>query len=128
MVLNGRFLIFNPKSKPVCNRRPKCVSDFPAMSCDTYSYYRSFSLSPWPEARHWSSFRAFEQKHARTAQSLCVPKADIEAQGYDLSLNRYKEVAHEEVTHRKPGEILNTLDELEADIQRGMKELKRILK
>jgi hypothetical protein len=31
-----------------------------------------------------------------------VPKADIVAQGYDLSLNRYKEVVHEDVEHRDP--------------------------
>ena len=31
-----------------------------------------------------------------------MPKADIAAQGYDLSLNRYKEVVHEEVEHRPP--------------------------
>jgi type I restriction enzyme M protein len=42
----------------------------------------------------------------RTEQSFLVPKADIAAQGYDLSLNRYKEVVHEEVPHRPPGEIL----------------------
>ena len=36
----------------------------------------------------------------RTAQSFCVPKADIAAQGYDLSLNRYKEVVHDEVEHQ----------------------------
>ncbi len=69
-----------------------------------------------------------EASRPRTSQSFCVPKADIAAQGYDLSLNRYKEVVHEEVSHRKPGEILKTLDELEADIQRGMKELKGMLK
>ena len=36
----------------------------------------------------------------RTEQSFLVPKADIVAQGYDLSINRYKEVVHEEVAHR----------------------------
>ena len=40
-----------------------------------------------------------------------MPKADIAAQGYDLSLNRYKEVVHEEVEHRAPREILADLDE-----------------
>ncbi len=30
-----------------------------------------------------------ELKNPRTAQSFCVPKADIADQGYDLSLNRY---------------------------------------
>jgi type I restriction enzyme M protein len=64
----------------------------------------------------------------RTAQSFCVPKADIAAQGYDLSLNRYKEVVHEEVSHRKPREILKALGKLEAEIQQGMKELEGMLK
>ena len=64
----------------------------------------------------------------RTAQSFCVPKADIAAQGYDLSLNRYKEVVHEEVEHRPPSEILADLGKLEAEIQQGMKELEGMLK
>ncbi|HEY5751668.1 MAG TPA: hypothetical protein VIT21_00835, partial [Chthoniobacterales bacterium] len=38
----------------------------------------------------------------RTSQCFCVPKADLAAQGYDLSLNRYKEVVHAEVAHRPP--------------------------
>src|SRR5262249_35382103 len=33
-----------------------------------------------------------ERKRPHTAQSFCVPRADIAAQGYNLSLNRYKEV------------------------------------
>ena len=64
----------------------------------------------------------------RTAQSFCVPKADIAAKGYDLSLNRYKEVIHEEVAHRPPTEILQSLGKLEAEIQKGMKELEGMLK
>ena len=52
-----------------------------------------------------------------------MPRADIEANGYDLSLNRYKEVVHEVVQHRPPGEILAELERLEAEIQRGMREL-----
>jgi len=45
------------------------------------------------------------------------------AQGYDLSLNRYKEVVHAEMMHRPPREILVDLATLEAEIQQGMKEL-----
>jgi type I restriction enzyme M protein len=63
----------------------------------------------------------------RTAQCFTVPKADIAAQGYDLSLNRYKEVVHEEIAHRPPGEILESLRELESEIQTGMKELQAML-
>lgn len=69
-----------------------------------------------------------EKKNPRTAQSFCVPKADLVAQNYDLSLNRYKEVVHTEVAHRPPGEILKALGQLEAEIQQGMKELEGMLK
>ena len=69
-----------------------------------------------------------ELQRPRTAQSFCVPKADLAAQGYDLSLNRYKEVVHEEITHRPPGEILKSLAILEKEITTGMKELEDMLK
>jgi type I restriction enzyme M protein len=69
-----------------------------------------------------------EAARPRTAQSFLVPKADLAAQGYDLSLNRYKEVIHEEIAHRPPGEILARLAELEKDITLGMKELEGMLK
>ena len=57
-----------------------------------------------------------------------MPKADLVAQGYDLSLNRYKEVVHAEVTHRPPRELLADLAKLEAEIQGEMKELAGMLK
>ena len=69
-----------------------------------------------------------EAARPRTAQSFCVPKADLVAQDYDLSLNRYKEVVHAEVAHRPPVEILKALGKLEAEIQQGMKELEGMLK
>jgi type I restriction enzyme M protein len=69
-----------------------------------------------------------ELTRKRTEQSFGVPKADIVAQGYDLSLNRYKEVVHEEVAHRPPSEILKNLRQLEAEIQRGMTELEEMLR
>jgi type I restriction enzyme M protein len=57
-----------------------------------------------------------------------VPKADLVAQGYDLSINRYKEVVHEDVAHRPPKEILADLAKLEMEIQQGMQELEGMLK
>ncbi|MBI1178722.1 N-6 DNA methylase [bacterium] len=75
-----------------------------------------------------SKLNTGEAARPRTAQSFCVHKADIAAQGYDLSLNRYKEVVHEEIAHRPPGDILKSLAELEAEIQQGMKELEGMLK
>ncbi|MEI7903416.1 MAG: N-6 DNA methylase, partial [bacterium] len=78
-------------------------------------------LGRWPERN------GKELERPRMAQSFCVPKAELVAQGYDLSLNRYKEVVHENVTHSAPGEILAELANLETEIQQGMKELERML-
>jgi type I restriction enzyme M protein len=75
----------------------------------------------------WGQRNGAERDRPRTAQSFCAPKADIAAQGYDLSLNRYKEVVHAEIEHRAPKEILADLARLEAEIQQGMKELEGML-
>ena len=76
----------------------------------------------------WRKREGSERKRPRTAQSFCVPKADLVAQGYDLSPNRYKEVVHEEIAHRAPKEVLADLAKLELEIQQGMKELEGMLK
>ncbi len=76
----------------------------------------------------WQQREADERQRSRTEQSFCVPKADIAAQGYDLSINRYKEVVHEAVEHLPPKEILARLAKLEEEIQAGMKVLEGMLK
>jgi type I restriction enzyme M protein len=76
----------------------------------------------------WTQRESTERKRPRTAQSFCVPKADIAAQGYDLSINRYKEVVHEAVEHETPLDILARLKALEVEIQAGMRELEGMLK
>jgi type I restriction enzyme M protein len=63
----------------------------------------------------------------RTDRSFLVPKSDIVANDYDLSLNRYKEVVHEVIEHDSPAEILSRLAELEAEIIDGRRELERML-
>jgi type I restriction enzyme M protein len=75
----------------------------------------------------WHMRNNTEHERSRTDQSFCVPKADIASQGYDLSLNRYKEVVHEKVDHRPPKEILAELANLEAEIQKEMKELEGMI-
>ena len=76
----------------------------------------------------WKRRDKEERERPRTAQSFCVPKADIAAQGYDLSLNRYKEVVHREVPHDPPKEILKRLRDIEEDIQQRMKEFEEMLR
>jgi len=68
-----------------------------------------------------------EQQRARTEQSFTVPKADIVAQGYDLSLNRYKEVVHDDTELRPPLEIIADIEKLEGEIAQETAELKAML-
>ena len=76
----------------------------------------------------WSVRDGAERDQLQTAQSFTVRKADIAAQGYNLSLNRYKEVIHEDVQHASPREILAELVQLEVEIQAEMKELQGMLR
>ncbi len=71
---------------------------------------------PWPEC-----------DRARTEQSFTVPKPDIVAQGYDLSLNRYKEIVHDDIEHRPPLEIIADIEALDDEIAKGLADLKAML-
>jgi type I restriction enzyme M protein len=76
--------------------------------------------------QRWQNL-AKEKSRKRTDPSFLVPKADIAANNYDLSLNRYKEVVHEVVEHDTPKEILTRLAKLETEIAQGRKELEGLL-
>jgi type I restriction enzyme M protein len=76
----------------------------------------------------WAQRDGEERRRPRTAQSFCVPKPDIISQGCDLSVNRYKEVVHDDVQHRSPKEILGELATIETEIQQEMRELEDLLK
>ena len=76
----------------------------------------------------WANRSTGEIGRVRTEQSFCVPKADIIAEGYDLSLNRYKEIVQADVEHRPPLEILAELAVLEMEIQDEMRELAAMLR
>jgi type I restriction enzyme M protein len=78
--------------------------------------------------RRWRLRKDAERERERTEQSFCVPKEEIAAQGYDLSLNRYKELVHEEVDHRPPLEILAELRQIEQEILQGIEELEGMLR
>ena len=68
-----------------------------------------------------------ETDRARTNQSFLVPKADIAANDYDLSINRYKEIVYEEVEYDPPQKILDELKDMELEIMQGVHDLERML-
>jgi type I restriction enzyme M protein len=68
-----------------------------------------------------------EKNRKRTEQSFLVPKEEIAENGYDLSINRYKEVVYEEVEYEPPHKILMDLKALEDEILKGIAELEGML-
>ena len=70
---------------------------------------------------------ALEKERGRTEQSFLVPKADIVNNGYDLSINKYKQSTYIEENYPHPKEILREINALELEIQSGIKKLEELL-
>ena len=64
----------------------------------------------------------------RTAKAFKVSAADIRAHNFELSINRYREIRHQEVKCEEPKVILAHMQMLEAEIQRDMAELEAMLR
>jgi type I restriction enzyme M protein len=60
----------------------------------------------------------------RTAKAFLVPVQEIRDNKYDLSINRYKKVEHEEVAYEPPQVIIARLEALEREIAGELAELK----
>jgi type I restriction enzyme M protein len=70
---------------------------------------------------------AAEIGRSRTEQSFLVPKADIVANNYDLSINKYKQSTYVEENYPHPREILAEINTLEREILEGLKELEAMV-
>lgn len=68
-----------------------------------------------------------EKDRARTEKSFFVDKAEIVANGYDLSINKYKQVEYKPVEYPSTQEIMAELHELEMQISAGLAELEGML-
>ena len=68
-----------------------------------------------------------EANRARTEQSFFVPKQEIVDNGYDLSINKYKEIEYVPVEYPPTSELLADLRALEKDITKGLAELEEML-
>ena len=68
-----------------------------------------------------------EANNPRTAKSFMVPKDEIVANEYDLSINKYKKTEYTPVEYAPTAEILAELKELEAEIAKGLAELEKLL-
>ena len=74
--------------------------------------------------------KQFKQKKKnmdRLQQHFLVPKQEIIDNGYDLSVNKYKEEQYEEIVYDKPNLILERLSLIEVGIMEGIDELKALV-
>jgi type I restriction enzyme M protein len=68
-----------------------------------------------------------EKNRKRTDASFLVPFAEIEANEWDLSINRYKQIEYEEVQYAQPKEILQEIEQLDQERMDALTALKEFL-
>lgn len=68
-----------------------------------------------------------ENDRARTDKSFFVTKEEIVKNGYDISINRYKEITTDPIEYGNPKEILTQIIKMEDEFQKQLKELGELL-
>jgi type I restriction enzyme M protein len=69
-----------------------------------------------------------EADRQRTEKSFFVPKDEIVENGYDLSINKYKEVERVKVEYEQPEVIMSRIKTLEKEITEALSELDKMMK
>jgi type I restriction enzyme M protein len=69
-----------------------------------------------------------ESARKRTDKSFLVPFSEIEANEWDLSINRYKEVVYEEASYAQPSSIIADIEQLDNERTDALTALKELLK
>src|SRR5699024_11872974 len=69
-----------------------------------------------------------KEDRERTEKSYLVPEEEIRENGYDLSINRYKEIVYDEVEYDEPEMIIEKIRKLEEDILLGIEEIEKLVK
>lgn len=68
-----------------------------------------------------------EADRSRKDQSFLVPVEEIRANGYDLSINKYKEIEREVVHYDAPEIIFGRIKDLESEVQQRLDNLETLL-
>ncbi|KOY80270.1 class I SAM-dependent DNA methyltransferase [Lysinibacillus sp. FSL H8-0500] len=69
-----------------------------------------------------------EKDRKRTEQSFFVPFEEIKENDWDLSINKYKEIEHENIEYKDPVEIIEEIEKMESEICNELIKLKEILR
>jgi type I restriction enzyme M protein len=76
--------------------------------------------------QRWNSLKA-ETSRSRTDKSFMILVDDIRVNSYDLSINRYKEVVHEQTDYEKPEVIIEQIEQLDQERHQLLMGLKKLL-
>jgi len=76
--------------------------------------------------KEWKT-RSKSKNDERNFKHFFVPVKEIIENGYDLSINSYKEINYQPEKYDKPEKIILKIEEIENEIQRGIKDLKDLL-
>ena len=68
-----------------------------------------------------------EDNTDRKAKHFFVDADEIRKNGYDLSINKYKEIEYEEIQYEAPSKILADIKQLETEIQTSLVELEEMI-
>ncbi len=76
--------------------------------------------------------KSFKNRHNedntdRKAKHFFVDADEIRNNGYDLSINKYKEVEYEEIQYEEPSKILADIKQLESEIQASLEGLEDMI-
>ena len=67
-----------------------------------------------------------EEERTRKDKSFLVPVEEIREKGYDLSINKYKEIEREKVEYEASEVIMGRIEQLEEEIQSAMEDLRKM--
>ncbi|UWX68147.1 type I restriction-modification system subunit M [Empedobacter stercoris] len=117
-----RNLLISEEALAQVFSEPENILEEVADKCDIPSI-----LMDWHKLQTLDKSAVAELVEARTQQSFLVQKAEIVANDYDLSINRYKEVVYEEVHYNAPKDIIEDIKKLDAQRQAAIVELEKLL-
>ena len=68
-----------------------------------------------------------EADRTRKDKSFFVPVEEIREKGYDLSINKYKEIEREKVVYESSDVLMERIEKLETEIQLALVELRKMI-
>jgi type I restriction enzyme M protein len=84
-------------------------------------------IEKWNALPNLDSEAAENLTKARTEKAFLVPFEEIKANDWDLSINRYKEIEHQEVEYDSPKVILADIKKLDLERGEALKKLEELL-